>query len=586
VLRHLVEPVRFRRLTELLHESGIRAFVQVGPGSLTGFAGDTLEGRDHLAIATEVPRRDGLAQLRRVAAALWAEGLSPRFGRLGSRAPGAAPTLQRLKLGAPLVRLAGAVEPVTTGGGLGDLTASGPVLAELTALLAEVTDAAGRVAEARAQPGNNGAARPGPARGPQSPPGPRDQAANERVFSLQTMPDMADHCLFPQAPGWPDDTDRFPVVPMTTLLEIMGDAALEVAPGRVVAGFQQVRAMRWLAVAPATRTTVHAARDGSDRVRVSIEGYATGYVLLSGGYPAPPAPDEAPLREPRPAPVTARALYDDGWMFHGPRFAGVADIATVAADGIAGSVLSLPARGALLDCAGQLIGHWIQVSRTADQIVLPTGIGAVRLYGPPPPAGHLLGCTARIRAVTDTEMRADAELRTGDGSVWCRIENWTTRRFACDDAIWRSKLRPASSTLSRPAAEGWNVVREGWPDSASRELIMRRYLNAAERAEYERLTPLEQRRWLLGRIAVKDAVRRWLWDRGSGPMFPAELTVAETETGIQVRGPLRAPPVSLALRSPGGPGRPYAASIAGTGPAEFPAGLDAAASEPAVGQRH
>lgn len=74
VLRHLVEPVRFRQLTELLHDTGFRAFVQVGPGSLTGFIEDTLSGRDFLTVATATPKRDGLAQLRRAAASLWAEG--------------------------------------------------------------------------------------------------------------------------------------------------------------------------------------------------------------------------------------------------------------------------------------------------------------------------------------------------------------------------------------------------------------------------------------------------------------------------------------------------------------------------------
>jgi hypothetical protein len=219
----------------------------------------------------------------------------------------------------------------------------------------------------------------------------------------------------------------------------------------------------------------------------------------------------------------------------------------------------------------------MQVSRTADQTVLPTGIGTVRLYGPGPQVGELLGCTARIREVTDTGMRADGELRMRDGRVWCRIENWTTRRFACDDAIWQMKVRPEGTTLSVRAPDGWNVVRERWPGTASRELIMRRYLNAEERAEYERLNPLEQRPWLLGRIAVKDAVRRWLWDRGAGALYPAELTVAETGEGVRVRGPFRAPPVALALSRPGGPGRPCAAAIAGarhTG-AELPAGFDA-----------
>ncbi|HEX4832511.1 MAG TPA: beta-ketoacyl synthase N-terminal-like domain-containing protein, partial [Trebonia sp.] len=90
VLRHMIEPVRFRQLTRALHDAGIRAFVQAGPGSLTGFIADTLEGHDHVTVAAAAAKRDGLAQLQRAAAALWTEGLSPRFDRLTRSAPGPA----------------------------------------------------------------------------------------------------------------------------------------------------------------------------------------------------------------------------------------------------------------------------------------------------------------------------------------------------------------------------------------------------------------------------------------------------------------------------------------------------------------
>jgi hypothetical protein len=262
-------------------------------------------------------------------------------------------------------------------------------------------------------------------------------------------------------------------------------------------------------------------------------------------------------------------------MFHGPRFAGVTDIRTLADDGLTGTVVSLPARGALLDSVGQLIGHWMQVSCTTDQDVLPARIGAVRCYGPQPPAGQPLDCTVRIRQVTGTEMRADAELSAADGQVWCRVEGWVTRRFATDDAIWRLRMDPGNSTLSWVAPGGWNVVREAWPDTASREMIMRRHLNAAERAEYERLTPRQQRWWLLGRIAVKDAVRRVLWERGAGPVYPCELTVAQAGDEIRVRGPFQAPPVSLALTRPDAPGRPCAVAVAGRPGADFSIETDA-----------
>jgi phosphopantetheinyl transferase len=70
---------------------------------------------------------------------------------------------------------------------------------------------------------------------------------------------------------------------------------------------------------------------------------------------------------------------------------------------------------------------------------------------------------------------------------------------------------------------------------------MRRYLCAAERAEYHRLSPRAQEPWLLGRMAAKDAVRHWLWERGGGPIFPAELTVRNDEQGRpQVAGPFDA----------------------------------------------
>jgi phosphopantetheinyl transferase len=64
-----------------------------------------------------------------------------------------------------------------------------------------------------------------------------------------------------------------------------------------------------------------------------------------------------------------------------------------------------------------------------------------------------------------------------------------------------------------------------------RELIMRRYLSGPERAEYDSLTPKAARSWLLGRIVAKDAVRRWLWQRGHGPIWPIEVVVSNDAQG-------------------------------------------------------
>jgi phosphopantetheinyl transferase len=60
---------------------------------------------------------------------------------------------------------------------------------------------------------------------------------------------------------------------------------------------------------------------------------------------------------------------------------------------------------------------------------------------------------------------------------------------------------------------------------------MRNQLGGIERKQYDRHPPRGKRQWLLGRIAVKDAVRRWLWDSGAGDIYPAEIQVHNDKSG-------------------------------------------------------
>ncbi|MEU3642061.1 beta-ketoacyl synthase N-terminal-like domain-containing protein [Lentzea sp. NPDC034063] len=484
VLRHLVEPVRFRPLLERLHGAGFRAFVQIGQGSLPGFIGDTLTDRPHIAVNADIAPE-----------ALWAFGLKR----------GTAHKV-KLKLGTPKIRLdALGTEPVL-------VADDSPMSAAVNKLLAHTNAVAREVV---------GALRP-------------NEAGFTREFSLRTMPELADHSVFPQAPGWPDLADGFPIVPATGLLEVFADAARRLTGG-TVHGFAQVKAKRWLTALPATTVKISARAEGQDRVVVKVGDYAEGIVLMA---PQAVQSERKELQGVREAPVSADELYKDNWMFHGPAFAGVTQIDCLADNGIAGVLTPLPAPGALLDSAGQLIGHWMQVCRTEDQTVLPTGIEQVTFHGPVPTAD--VQCTAWIREVTEQVMIADAEL-TVNGALWCRITGWTTRRFTTNDRIWQVKLKPGTEMLSTPDGE-WLRVTETWSDSATRDLIMRRYLNSAERRHYGGLDVPAQRDWLLRVIAAKDAVRGWLWDRGAGPVYPAELTV--TADG-RVRGAFAVPRIEV-----------------------------------------
>ncbi|MGF1426645.1 beta-ketoacyl synthase N-terminal-like domain-containing protein [Kitasatospora sp. LaBMicrA B282] len=123
-LRHLLEPVRFRPLVEALYAAGFRVFVQLGGGQLTSLVGDTLGEREHLAVSANSPHRDGMAQLRRLAAALWADGAEPRAAALTPVVSRPAAEQQhpamRLDLGGALVSL----EPAARDGLRAELAAT------------------------------------------------------------------------------------------------------------------------------------------------------------------------------------------------------------------------------------------------------------------------------------------------------------------------------------------------------------------------------------------------------------------------------------------------------------------------------
>ncbi|HEY7425063.1 MAG TPA: SDR family NAD(P)-dependent oxidoreductase [Gemmataceae bacterium] len=81
--RHLASPVRFRDEIESMYAAGARVFIEVGPqGVLTGLVGQTLAGRPHLAVATDLKGRPGLVQLQHLLGQLLVWGVPVQLERL------------------------------------------------------------------------------------------------------------------------------------------------------------------------------------------------------------------------------------------------------------------------------------------------------------------------------------------------------------------------------------------------------------------------------------------------------------------------------------------------------------------------
>jgi phosphopantetheinyl transferase (holo-ACP synthase) len=304
-------------------------------------------------------------------------------------------------------------------------------------------------------------------------------------------------------------------------------------------------------VDPPTEAVIRAVPDGDDRVKVEIQGFARAVAVLADRYADPPEPDRSPLVDERPAPHTADQLYDLRWMFHGPHYQGVTALDTIGSNGVSGEITALRSPGSLLDAAGQMLGYWLMYSLPEDRTVLPMRIERLDLYGPHPEPGERLRCTVRFTEITGTDARGDVEMLAGD-RLWARMERFTDHRFETTEPIFWFMLYSEICTIAEERDDSTWVLTEPWRTAAMRELVMRRYLSGPERAEYEAMTPKAARSWLIGRIVAKDAVRRWLWKRGHGPIWPIEVGLTNDAQGRPLvsapgRRDLR---ISLAHRPP------------------------------------
>ncbi|MEC3982733.1 acyltransferase domain-containing protein [Amycolatopsis sp. H20-H5] len=495
---HLVEPVRFQRLLDALYEKGFRAFIQVGAGQLGSFVADTLGDRRHLVIGAASGTRDGLAQLRRVATALWVEGARPRFDALETRrsplSTGGSPLPVADSARGPLEPVADVLPEIPDG-------VPDAIIAEFTALLRETREAATSVVAAAA-----GSAK-----------------VRESIVdvSLAAMPYLRDHRFFRQREDWPDEVDRRPVVPATTLVDLACREVVRAWPGTVATAVHDATFSRWLIAVPACRVPVTMARDGA-RVAVEIGPYASMTVELAGAYPVSSrAPSPLPAAETTP-PLTAPEIYSRREMFHGPAYQGLAELTGIGEWHIRGELVVPSAPGALLDNVGQLLGCWLMGTQTTRLLAFPRSMGNIRLYGPDLPPGTRLSCLVHVRTPEPDVLEMDAEL-VHKGRVWAEIRQWRDIRFPCDRPAHRVYAFPDRHRLAEDQDGGWSLVTDRWPSVAARDIYAGVYLNAGERGEFTACPPRRQRGWLLERIALKDAVRARLAE----PVFPAEIHVRE-----------------------------------------------------------
>ncbi len=554
-VNHLLQPVRFKEMLENMYEQGFRNFIQVGFGSLTGFVSDSLKSRPHFTFSANVAKRSGIEQLCHLAAGLWVEGAEPNLALVSNELSSAVNNLKesesqgddnstlkskstmRLSLGVPLLKLneplnlpdvAANSQRVSTTSLLGPRTSESasndPLEHFFQQTLCDIQQASDDIRNVWQQ-------RRTSAPTPVQQFVPKLTSIRKCLDLDKNIPYVLDHAFFPQRENWPVVADHQPVIPLTMEISLMRNAVLEAVPGMKVIALENVRAFNWLIVVDPVDIEIEVDHIQEHVAQVSIKGFAEARAILATEFPEAPKKIIPNFKNQRKAAIKAEQLYGDNWMFHGPAYQSIVELGPIADNGITGRLKVSSGEGALLDNMGQLAGYWVMEEET-DCLAMPIGIEKIKFFSADPEVGDDLTCDILVRELDGESCITDQQLLDQHGAVRVVMEGWHTRRYTMDKRFWIHSKQIDKYLLSEPQKEGFVIFEDCYEKAITRDYLFKRYLNMPEREVYDAISPRRKRQWLNGRIAVKDAIRDFIWERqGKFDFFPKELSIKNDEAG-------------------------------------------------------
>jgi hypothetical protein len=341
-------------------------------------------------------------------------------------------------------------------------------------------------------------------------------------MSVSVYPELVDHSFFPQPEGWSCVDDGYPVVPMTMIVQLFMEEATRLAKGKKAIRVENVQTSKWMVVEPPIELAFTGEYDGHERVSITIEGYASGTVIVAADYPAQPPARLTAVEPVRAVVMSAHDMYKN-YLFHGPLYRAAVDNVHIGVDGVSGRIRMVRARGAVLDTAGQFFGLWIIVKATGYCMPFPIKIQRVSFFSGEPPEGEVIECAVRnIERGIAKEVTCTIEL-TCKGEVWCVIDHWIDYQFFTDQHTHEVLMDPGRRPLARSEESGLVWVLNRWTESYQRNRVLHRYTGKYEREQRNELPPELRDQRLMEIIVVKDALRNQLWRNGLTSIYPVEI---------------------------------------------------------------
>ena len=400
----------------------------------------------------------------------------------------------------------------------------------------------------------------------------------EAVVRRRLDPDediwLQDHCFLPRLSDLDASLKAPSVVPFTVCMEMMAEAAALLAPGKVLTGMREVQTRQWIEVEGPVSLEIVARRQPSDgSVRVEISNLAAGAdssarppavaegtVMFADGYPAPVPATGLVLTSERACRHAAEGMYEEGLMFHGPRFRGVDSLDRSGENGLTGHLRVLPRADlfastatprllldpVLLDCVGQLLGYWAAERLSSGYVIFPFRVGALDIHGEAPDVSERVRCDVEIREVAPRRIQATHTVFAPDGRPWLRLSDWEDWRFFWPREFYDCSRDPKRhvltipwelplARLSRPHRLACQRL-ESTPETdltIVTSLMPRLILSGSELRQWKALATPRKRRseWILGRAVAKDAVRQILKSEHGLELYPADVEIAYDEDG-------------------------------------------------------
>ncbi|SHL07343.1 type I polyketide synthase [Chryseobacterium polytrichastri] len=532
---HLVQPVRFRELTDKLYAEDARFFIQIGTGGLIGFIDDTLKGKAFSTIASSVPTRSALAQLQRVVAALFVEGKVVALNFLDTHTFSKKSSGKgiKLELGSPIIRDFKEVKALAQSFGTSKQnTVSIPVAKSGHPLVQAFQNNISDMIRMQEEVLTLFQDRP-----KVSIPNvvlPKVQAPISKNFektlyvTLESHPYLIDHSLLRQPKGWHEVADMEPVIPMTMIFEQLAEIAQSEIQGSQVHKIMNVSVFQWMNVAQPFEKTVKAEWKSTNHAYLDIENFVNAEVVLTSSSRPNPTFNLS-IGDLLPIERTPEEIYDKH-MFHGECYQGITEVSKVGTKGIIGKIKGNGGKGSLLDNAGQLFGLWLQLTLTKDRIAFPVKIKDIEFFGDLHDQDGIFECTCSLTEMNEEFAIGDI-LLTKNNKVWCKISGWQNRRLEIDEPLWNVSMSPLHNRLSEEIAPQVFFFHQAYTRVASWDFILKRYFNQTEKQHHQKLFPNKRKSWMVSRVAVKDAVRNLLKQEKDHPCFPITFEVASDEVG-------------------------------------------------------